>query len=62
MKGLILSSFGKLFIVPASIWGQSQSAIYILLTKLLIFTSGVAALKGKQISSHYNNFKSGSLQ
>ena len=45
VRGLVLSSCGKLLAIPAVIWAQTHSPLYLLLTKVLIFTSTVTALR-----------------
>ncbi|KAI0213628.1 Protein ARV1 [Lamellibrachia satsuma] len=42
---LVVSSFGKLLAIPAILWGQTHSAIYMILANVFIFTSNVSALK-----------------
>ncbi|KAK2182552.1 hypothetical protein NP493_348g00039, partial [Ridgeia piscesae] len=42
---LVVSSFGKLLAIPAILWGQTHSAIYVILASVFIFTSNVSALK-----------------
>jgi DMSO/TMAO reductase YedYZ heme-binding membrane subunit len=44
---LVVSSFAKLLAIPAVIWAQTHSTIYFLLTRVLVFTSNVAAFKGQ---------------
>ena len=41
-----MSCFAKLLAIPAVIWAQTHSAIYLLLTNVLVFTSNVAAFRG----------------
>ncbi|XP_064622739.1 protein ARV1-like isoform X2 [Lineus longissimus] len=45
LKGVLLSNMGKLFVVPAIIWGQSNSLYYLVLTRIFIFTSNSQALR-----------------
>lgn len=45
VRGLVLSSLGKLLAIPAVIWAQTHSPLYLFLTKVLIFTSNVTALR-----------------
>ena len=45
-KALVISSYGKLFSIPAIIWGQSHSTVCVLLVRLFILTSNTVALKG----------------
>lgn len=44
---LVVSSFAKLLAIPAVIWAQTHSTVYLLLTRVLVFTSNVAAFKGQ---------------
>jgi hypothetical protein len=44
-RAMVVSSFGKLLAIPAIIWAQTHSAIYLLFTELFVFTSNVAAVK-----------------
>ena len=46
LRGIVLSSFGRLFIIPAILWGQAQSATYLLLSEIFVLTSNIAAIKG----------------
>ncbi|CAH1792995.1 unnamed protein product [Owenia fusiformis] len=52
IHGLIVSNFGKLLVVPAVIWGQSNSALYMWLTRLFTFTSNMQAIKVMLGCSH----------
>jgi hypothetical protein len=57
LKGVLLSNMGKLFVVPAIIWGQSNSLYYLVLiyylvlTRIFIFTSNSQALRGKDFKT-----------
>lgn len=46
LSGVLLSMFGKLLIIPAIIWSQTDSDIYLWLTRVFVFTSNVQAIKG----------------
>jgi len=41
---LIISSFGKLLAIPAVIWGQTHSSIYLSLAKVFVLTSNISAI------------------
>lgn len=60
MRCMIISSFAKLFAIPALIWAQTQSTNYLALTYLFLLTSNITALKGKFFSfflfSHFITF------
>ena len=45
LKSWVVSNFGKLLAIPAILWGQSSSAIYLALSALFVFTSNVQAIK-----------------
>ncbi|CAD5121448.1 DgyrCDS9956 [Dimorphilus gyrociliatus] len=58
MRCMIISSFAKLFAIPALIWAQTQSTNYLALTYLFLLTSNITALKAlicEQVSSMFNN-------
>ncbi len=46
LNALMVSSFGKLLVIPAIIWGQTHSAIYLVLAQVFVFTSNISALRG----------------
>ena len=46
LRAVVVSSFGKLFLIPAIVWDQSPSAIWLQLTHVLVFSSNVSALRG----------------
>lgn len=45
LKTLTVASFGKAFLIPAIVWGQSQSIVWLQLTHFLVYTSNVSAFK-----------------
>jgi hypothetical protein len=45
---MVISSMGRLLVVPALIWGETYSAVGIALTHLFVASSNVQALRGKK--------------
>ncbi|XP_070577386.1 protein ARV1-like [Ptychodera flava] len=45
IRALMLSSSGKLLVIPAVIWGQSNRLLLLWLTSLFVFTSSVQSIK-----------------
>jgi len=44
-RALVMSSFGKLLAIPAVIWGQTHSSIYLLLARAFVVTSNISAIQ-----------------
>ncbi|PVD25752.1 hypothetical protein C0Q70_13412 [Pomacea canaliculata] len=44
IQAVIVSSMGRLLVIPALIWGQTYSTIGVILTRLFVFFSNVQAL------------------
>jgi len=44
-RALVMSSFGKLLAIPAVIWGQTHSSIYLLLARAFVLTSNISAVQ-----------------
>lgn len=49
IQAVIVSSMGRLLVIPALIWGQTYSTIGVILTRLFVFFSNVQALHGNII-------------
>ncbi|XP_013414262.1 protein ARV1-like [Lingula anatina] len=47
LGGILLSNFGKLLVIPATIWGQADNPTYILVIRIFLIASNVQACKGK---------------
>ncbi|KAI8504964.1 sterol homeostasis protein [Branchiostoma belcheri] len=45
VRALLLSSFGKLLVIPAVIWGETNSTVYLGLTRLFVFTCNSLAMR-----------------
>ncbi|XP_064600473.1 protein ARV1-like [Liolophura sinensis] len=45
LRGTLLSNFGKLLVVPAILWGQSDSLLYLWLTKTFVLGANVQAVR-----------------
>ena len=46
LRAVVVSSTGRLLVVPALIWGESYSAVGVALTHLFVASSNVQALRG----------------
>ncbi|XP_035690290.1 protein ARV1-like isoform X2 [Branchiostoma floridae] len=45
VRALLLSSFGKLLVIPAVIWGETNSTVYLGLTRMFVFTCNSLAMR-----------------
>lgn len=45
VRGLLLSNFGKILVLPAILWGSDYSYINLMLSHLFVFASNVQALR-----------------
>ena len=52
VRGILLSNFGKILVIPAVLWGYSE--MYVLLTAMFVCASNVQAFRGKSLM--YNIF------
>ena len=55
LRAVVVSSTGRLLVVPALIWGESYSAVGVALTHLFVASSNVQALRGGLKRQHNNN-------
>ena len=46
LRAIVVSSMGRLLVVPALIWGESYSSVGVALTHLFVASSNVQALRG----------------
>lgn len=47
VRGILLSNFGKILVIPAVLWGYSE--MYVWLTAIFVCASNVQAFRGKFI-------------
>jgi len=48
VSGLMLSNFGKMFVLPAILWGHQYSILYTWLCNIFTMAANVQAIRGKK--------------